>query len=97
MTTQLQLIHSIIIIFTLDCGASLRRAFWCRREIIAWFSAREKGLKRKVLIYFIINNSHNILCLLCVIQVKKSGSKIITEYVACMRDIGPNKNFSRNT
>jgi hypothetical protein len=34
-----------------------------------------------------------MLFLLCIFEVKKSGSKIATEYVACIKDIGVNKNL----
>ena len=36
-------------------------------------------------------------CVLCIVQVKKPGSKIAAEYVTCMKDNGFNKSFSRNT
>jgi len=75
----------------LDLDALFGMAFWCRREIIAWFSSSEKGLKRNVLIYFIISCSHDTLCVLCIIQVKKSSSMIATEYVMCMQFVGVNK------
>ena len=48
--------------FTIDGGVFLRTMFWCRRETIAWFLAGEKGLKRNVLIYFIISS-----CVYCVL------------------------------
>jgi len=32
-----------------------------------------------------------MLCLLCIIQVKKSGINRATEYVACLKDIGVKK------